>query len=302
MALGIGPGDEVIVPDLTFIATANAIRMTGAKAVLCDVLPDDACIDPRAVEKLITPKTKAIVPVHVTGHPADMVALTTLAKKHGLVIVEDAAEALGSSFQGKMLGTWGNAGCFSFSPMKTITTGQGGIAVTRDEAVYHRLIELKDQGRPKRGTGGDDDHPTLGYNFKLTNLQAAVGLAQLESFPERMQHQRDIYSWYSEELKGVPGIRIKNFDIAGGVCPQWVDAEVDGRDELNDLLRSHNMHCRNFWHPLHRQTPYKADDAAFPVTIQVSYSSLWLPSALRLTKKDIQSVCVVIKEWASGKA
>jgi len=184
-ALGIGHGDEVIVPDVTFIATANAVVLTGATPILVDVDPATLNINPAAIEPMLTPRTRAIVPVHVSGRAAAMDDILSLAGQHGVAVVEDAAEALLSHHQGRCLGTFGIAGCFSFSPNKTITTGQGGLVVTDDDALMVRLRELKDHGRPVRGTGGNDVHATLGFNFKLTNLQAAVGVAQLPKLATR---------------------------------------------------------------------------------------------------------------------
>ena len=185
MALGIEPGDEVIVPDLTFIATANAARLAGAAVVLVDVDPHRLTLSPQAVEAAITPRTRAVVPVDVNGRGADYVALERICRDRGLVMVCDAAEALGSRYDGKPLGSYGDAACFSFSPNKTLTTGQGGMIVTKSASMADRLYELKDQGRRVRGSGGDDLHPVMGFNFKFTDLQAAVGLAQLEAFDAR---------------------------------------------------------------------------------------------------------------------
>lgn len=297
-ALGIGSGDEVIVPDVTFIATANAVSLTGAKPVFVDVLLEDFNVDPEAVERAITKRTKAILPVHVSGRGADMDALVDIAKRHKLYIVEDAAEALGSRYQGKPLGSFGEFGCFSFSSNKTITTGQGGMVVTRDAALYNRLRELKDQGRPQRGTGGADEHISLGYNFKLTNIQAAVGLAQLETFAVRCEHQQWLYNAYREHLRHVPGIRLPEFDIPGGEIPQWVDAFVEDRDRLHDFLLGHGIHTRKYWFPIHTQTPYRLTDSLFPISQEVSQKGLWLPSALSLNEDDIRTVCDHIIQWA----
>ncbi len=186
--LGIGPGDEVIVPDVTFVATANAVTLTGATPILVDVEPQRLTLDPRAVRQALTPKTKALVPVHLSGRAADMETLLTIADEHNLVVVEDAAEALFSSRQGRCLGTFGQAGCFSFSPMKMIQTGQGGAIATNDDTLFVRLKEIKDQGRRETGTGGGDDvHHAVGFNFKLTNLHAAVGLVQLNRAQDRRE-------------------------------------------------------------------------------------------------------------------
>src|ERR1700730_4776392 len=211
--VGVGAGDEVIVPDVTFIATANAVTLAGAKPVLVDVDPLRLTLDPQCVERAITSRTKAIVPVHVSGRAADLGALIDIAAHHGLAVIEDAAEGFLSKCQGKFLGTFGIAGCFSLSPNKTITTGQGGLVATDDHRLHARLRELKDQGRSVRGTGGDDSHGSVGYNFKFTNLQAAVGLGQLKDLPRRLDRMRSIYQVYAKELKGVPGISVLPFCV-----------------------------------------------------------------------------------------
>jgi perosamine synthetase len=297
MGLGVGQGDEVIVPDITFIATANAVVLAGAKPVLVDIDPRTLNIDPEAAAKAITPRTKAIVPVHVSGRAADMQAICELASRHGLVVVEDAAEALRSKHQGRYLGTHGDAGCFSFSPNKTITTGQGGMIVTANEQLHRRLRELKDQGRPVRGTGGDDIHASLGFNFKLTNLQAAVGMAQLTYLEGRLARQRQMYSEYVAGLKGTPGITLPGFSTEQGETPQWTDALCDRRDDLDQHLRASNIHTRRFWFPLHTQAPYRASDDAFPSSTRVCKRALWLPSAFILTSDDVSTVCTRIREF-----
>ena len=290
-ALGIGLGHEVIVPDVTFIATANAVTWTGAQPVLVDVDPHTLTIAPDAVLRAINPRTRAIIPVHVSGRPADMKNLLPIAADHKLSIVEDAAEALLSRYHDQYLGTLGHAGCFSFSPNKTITTGQGGGVATNDEQLYRRLHEIKDQGRPVRGTGGNDLHPALGYNLKFTNLQAAVGLAQLCQLDHRTEKLRRIYALYAQHLSGCPDIELPGFDIAAGVVPQWVDAFTDRRDELDTYLRQRNIHCRPFWYPLHTQKPYHRPDDQFPHSSRQTRRALWLPSAFTLTEEDIETAC-----------
>ena len=206
MGLGIGPGDEVIVPDLTFIATANAVRMTGADVKLVDVEPARFTINPGRVAESIGPRTRAIVPVDVNGRGADYDALEAICAEHDVFLVCDAAEALGSRWGGRPLGGFGDAGCFSFSPNKVVTTGQGGMIATNHAELHERLLELKDQGRRRRNAGGNDRHPVMGYNFKLTNLQAAIGIAQLERLPQRLAQARVRDQWYWESLHNRPGI------------------------------------------------------------------------------------------------
>jgi perosamine synthetase len=297
MALGIGHGDEVIVPDITFIATANAVSMTGATPVLVDVDPDTLNLSVNAMETAITSKTKAVVPVHVSGRAAEIEKIVDVARNRRLAVIEDAAEAFCSRFNKRCLGTFGQTGCFSFSPNKIITTGQGGVIVTNDEAIFHRLRELKDQGRPVRGTGGADVHDSIGFNFKLTNLQAAVGLGQLKKLNERMERIRRTYSIYRDDLAKIKRVRILPFDIGAGEQPQWVDALAERRDELDEFLDKNGAGCRRFWFPLHTQKPYRRDEKDFPNSARVGKQAIWLPSAFQMTDDDVRSVCRLITKF-----
>lgn len=294
-SLGIGPGDEVLVPDLTFIATANAAELTGAKPILVDVDPTSLTIDIAALKKAITPQTKAIVPVHVTGRAADMEAILKIADEHKLIVVEDAAEALLSKHNGKFLGMFGAAGCFSFSANKTITTGQGGMIVTNDPDLHVRLRMLKDQGRPVRGSGGDDRHDTIGYNFKFTDLQAAVGLGQLAFLEERVARLNRNYDLYAEGLANVSGLKV--YPRQSGELPQWTDIVSDRRDELETHLKAKNIDSRKYWYPIHQQLAYKLPDDNFPNSTRLSPRSLWLPSAFTLTDEEVQTVINEIKRF-----
>jgi len=301
--LDIGHGDEVLVPDVTFIATANAVTLTGARPVLVDVDPCTLNMDPRAAERALSANTKAIVPVHVSGRGADMPSLLELGKRHNLPVIEDAAESLVSRRFGKTLGTLGVAGCVSFSPNKHITTGQGGMVFTNSEQLQVRLRELKDQGRPVRGTGGDDPHPRVGYNFKLTNVQAAIGLGQLELLDQRAKRLRDHYRIYREQLADLWQVEWPGFAIEEGETPQWVDVIVhERRNELEEFLAARQMGCRRFWHPLHTQPPYRQPDAAFPNSSRLMPKALWLPSAFTLTDADIAEVCRAIREFFGRKS
>ena len=295
--IGLGPGDEVIVPDVTFIATANAVALTGAKPVLVDIDPRWLTLDPGSTERAITSRTKAIVPVHVSGRAADLGAILDIAARHGLQVVEDAAEALMSKYQGRCLGTIGIAGCFSLSPNKTITTGQGGLVATDDDNLHVRLRELKDQGRPVRGSGGDDSHNSIGYNFKFTNLQAAVGLAQLKDLARRLDRMRSIYRGYVEGLRGIAGIAVLPFCMEGGEVPQWTDVLVERRDDLYDHLVRRRIRGRRFWHPLHTQAPYRMPCDQFPISTKQIQHAMWLPSAFTLSDDDISTVCQEIREF-----
>ena len=295
--VGVGPGDEVIVPDVTFIATANAVMLTGAKPVLVDVDPITLNMDPEAMSAAITGRTKAILPVHVSGRSANLPVIQEIARSHKLAVVEDAAEAFMSALDGHYLGTIGQAGCLSFSPNKVITTGQGGMVLTNDDAIHGRLRELKDHGRPVRGTGGDDIHYSVGYNFKLTNLQAAVGLGQLSVLQERLERQKQIYRIYTENLRGLPGITLPGFHLETGEIPLWTDALVERRNELDEYLQKRGAHCRRFWFPIHTQAPYRLADDNFPNSTRVMPHAIWLPSAFTLSDEDVLTVCSWIQEF-----
>ncbi len=295
MALGIGPGDEVIVPDLTFIATANAVRLAGASVKLVDIEPLRFTIDPARVDESIGPQTKAVIAVDVNGRGANYEALEPLCKKHKLALICDSAEALGSKYKGRYLGTYGNAGCFSFSANKTVSSGQGGMIATNDIDVYHRLRELKDQGRRFGGTGGDDLHPVLGFNFKYTNLQAAVALAQLERLSQRISHFQDRDRWYSKALQGCPQVTLPPLDEPGEVR-QWTDLLCQNRTELEIAFKQNQIDIRPFWFPLHTQRPYRLPDEGFAHSIHISQEGLWLPSSFELTEEDVGKVSKIIRE------
>lgn len=296
-AAGVGPGDEVIVPDATFIATANAATMAGAKAVLVDIEAETLNMSPAAFEAAITPRTKAVVPVHVSGRAARLPEIAAIAKAHNIVLIEDAAEAFLSKLDGQSLGTYGRMGCLSFSPMKLITTGQGGMVLTNDPDLHVLLRQLKDQGRPVRGTGGKDPHPIVGYNFKFTNIQAAVGLGQLDKLDERVAHVKAMYRAYEKNLKGLNAMRLLPSRIDEGELPLWVDVVVERRDELARYLRDRGIDSREYWNPIHTQPSYRLPDDRFPTATRLLPKSLWLPSAFSVTEADVARVCDTIREF-----
>lgn len=301
VACGVRPGGEVVVPDLTFVATANAVRLAGAEPVLADIRREDLSLDPAAVEQVLSERTQAIVPVHVNGRGGSVEAIAALAQQHGLAVVEDAAEALGSGLRGRPLGSFGSAAAFSFAPTKLVTMGQGGVVVTDDPEIARRIRELKDQGRATRGTGGADTHPVFGFNFKLTNVQAAIGLVQVERLEDRLGHLRSLEDWYSEELRGLESdIRLLGGDRAGGEAHGWVDVLVEERDALVAHLRERGADPREFWFPLHSQPVYAEDEERFPNASWVSARGLWLPSALSITRQDVATVGEAVREFVRG--
>lgn len=298
--LGIGKGDEVIVPDLSFIAAANAVDLTGAKVILVDINPSTLGIDLSSLQKNLTKRTKAIVPVHISGYGADIESILKIARSHNIFVIEDAAEAFLSKHEGKFLGTFGDAGCFSFSPAKTITTGQGGVIVTNNSRLQKRIKELKDQGRSERGTGGDDLHNSIGYNFKFTNLQAALGLGQLTYLKSRLKRLVKNHRLYVSNLKNIKGIAVFEFDLKAGELPQWTILRTERRNELDQYLSENNVECRRFWFPVHAQKPYKQNDKIFPNSTLISPQLLWLPSAFTMTDSDVEYVCKLIRKFANN--
>jgi perosamine synthetase len=226
-----------------------------------------------------------------------MPAILSIAAKYNLVVVEDAAEALLSKLNNKCLGTFGQAGIISFSPNKTITTGQGGIVLLDDDTLEIRLRELKDQGRPARGTGGEDTHDQIGYNFKFTNLQAAIGIAQLSDLPNRIVRMKQNYRQYFEKLRDIDEITLPSFNIEDGEVPQWVDALTPRRDELIKYLEEREIFCKKFWFPMHTHNPYHLPDENFPNSTRLAAQAFWLPSCFSLSDADVDLVCSQIHEF-----
>jgi perosamine synthetase len=288
MACGVGPGDEVIVPDFTFIATANAVRLAGASVVLADVHPTRMTMTLDTIEPLLTSRTRAIVPVDVNGRAADYRKLEPFCRANGIALVTDSCEAMGSFFDGRAMGSLGDAGCLSFSPNKTITSGQGGMVLTNDAKIYNRLLELKDQGRRERGTGGNDLHPVMGFNFKFTDLHAAVALAQFDLLDQRLEKACIRDKWYHQALEGLPGVVFP--DDEPGEILQWTDVLLERRDDVCKVLNERQIDVRPYWYPIHRQNPYLTDDARFAITCSLSARALWLPSNFQLTEDDVGRV------------
>lgn len=290
MALGIGSGDEVIVPDLTFIATANAVRLCGADVRLVDVTNDNFCIDLNAVEAAINSKTKAVIAVDLNGRSCDYLQLEGLCKSRGINLICDSAESLGSSAFGRKLGSFGDAGIFSFSPSKIVTSGQGGAIVTDNVELATRIRELKDQGRRHQGSGGDDVHPVVGFNFKYTNLQAAVAKEQFYQLKERIEIVSTRNKIYEELIRGIEGIEFISKNTGGGAVGLWAEVLIDKKREVVKALTARKIQSRPFWFPLHTQRPYLCDARRFPNSRRISERGLWLPSSFSLTRAQMAIV------------
>lgn len=290
--LGIGAGDEVIVPDFTMVASPNSVIMAGAKPVFVDIKKEDLCLDIVEVEKKITRKTKAIMPVAINGRAPDMDALMSLAKKRKILIIEDAAQAFGSYYKKKHLGTIGDIGSFSFSTPKIITTGQGGALVTNSKELSDKIIKIKDFGRINRNT---QDHDELGYNFKFTDIQAALGIAQMKKLSWRIKRKKEMYKLYRDCLRSTSEIKFIKTDLEQ-TAPWYIDIVVEDPISLNKYLKSNNIGTRLFYPAIHTTRPYLGF-GKFPNSLWASTHGLWLPSSSFLSDSDILKVCDYIANF-----
>lgn len=294
VGLGIGPGDEVIVPTFTYVASANTVMYTGAKPVFVDSEPETWNIDPLKIEQAITPHTKAIMVVHIYGHPADMTPIREIANRHGLALIEDAAEAHGATYHGETVGGIGDVASFSFFGNKIITTGEGGMLTTNDDALAAKMRQLKGQGLdPTRRYW----FTMVGYNYRMTNIEAAIGLAQLEKIDWHLAQRRRIADTYKERLKSYEGLCLQP-ERPGVKNSYWMTSLVLGegrpdRDQLIQQLAEAGIETRPFFYPMHI-LPIYADMTRgqdFPVADRISTRGLNLPSSASLTEDDIHYVC-----------
>ncbi len=303
IALNIKPGDEVIVPTLTYIATANAVRYCGATPVFVDCLPDTWNMDPEDVERKITPRTKAIIAVHLYGNPCDMTSLQCIAERNGLPIIEDAAECHGATFDGKKCGTFGKAGVFSFFGNKIITTGEGGMVVTNDD-------ELAQQIRLLRGQGMDPDRRywflITGYNYRMTNIEAAIGLAQLENVEEHISLRNKAALKYQSYFEQHSDLFVTQ-QIADNVKNVWwmysillTDKAKISRDQLIAELNRAGIESRPLFYPLHIMPPYYDETANCPVAEGIAARGINLPTHGALKEEDIDRILRVILEVSAS--
>jgi perosamine synthetase len=298
--LGIGEGDEVIVSSLTFISPVNTIKYVGAEPVFVDVCRDTWVMNADKIEELITPKTKAILPVHIYGHPADMDKIMEIAEKHNLYVIEDATESLGSLYKGKEAGTIGHIGCYSFNGNKLITTGSGGMLVTNNEKFGERAKYLSTQTKTVLENSAFY-HEEIGYNFRMPNLLAAMGCAQLENIDEYIQAKRKHSSLYNNILKDVKGITLP-VEKEGIVNVNWLysvvveDDYYITRDELIIKLKENGVQSRPFFMAVHKMPPYReCRHGDMSVTDELVEKGINLPSSVGLLDEDIKKICQIIK-------
>jgi len=295
MALGIGHGEEVIVPDFTIIVDANVPLVCGAKPVLVDIERTNLCLSLESIKRSISPKTAAVILVSINGRSPDVESILDFAQQGGIHVIEDAAQSLGSKRNGKYLGTFGEVGCFSFSMPKIITTGQGGAVVTNDEELYDKIRRIKDFGRPRSGV---DYHDIIGYNFKFTDLLAVIGMEQLKKIDRNLAKKKSMFSLYRELLKDSP-VKFLATDLSD-VAPWYMDILLPSpaiRTRLASHLENRGIKTRPFYPAIHTQPPYSHIDEEFPASTWASTCGLWLPSSLSLQESDIQHICTVAEDF-----
>ncbi len=304
-ALGVGPGDEVVMADTNWIASAAPIVNLGASPVLVDVLPDSWCLDPDKVEAAITPRTKAILAVHIYGNLCDMDRLLEIGARHGLPVVEDAAEAIGSVYRGRRAGSMGVFGAFSFHGTKTLTTGEGGMFVTSDPDLYERVLTLSNHGRA-RGQTKQFWPDMVGFKYKMSNLQAAIGVAQMERIEELIDRKREIFATYRRRLLQLPGVTL-NPEPEGVINGAWMPTAVFSpetgvtRERLQEAFAAENIDARVFFHalsslPMFEARPENTNSHDLPGR------AINLPSYHDMTAEEIERVCQVVVDVVRERA
>jgi len=304
VALGIKKGDEVIIPDFTMIASAFAVCYTGAIPVFVDAEPTTWNIDAEKIRAKITARTKAIMPVHIYGHPCDLEPIHAIAREYGLKIIEDAAEVHGAEYRGKKCGALGDIAAFSFFANKIATTGEGGMVVTDDEELADRCRYFKNLCFPLKG-GRTYTHDDIGFNYRMSNIHAAIGLAQVENLDAYVAARRRVHALYVEGLRGIPGIMLqpeaascKNVYWMNGVV---VDRKLFGvdRDTLSSKIRERGIDSRSFFVGMNRQRSLRdfGCDASGPYETSswLTENGFYLPSSSNLSEEDSHRICQEIR-------
>jgi len=301
LALGISEGDEVIVPTLTYIASVNAIAYTGASPIFVDSLEETWQISPEDVIRKITSKTKAVMVVHLYGHPCDMDPLVEICKKHNIFLIEDCAEAIGTKYNGKCVGTFGDISTFSFFGNKTITTGEGGMVLTNDETLHDRSIHFKGQGLAKHRQYW---HDVIGYNYRMTNICAAIGLAQLENIEQVLNEKKRVADTYRSLLANTRVVFHnqvgENVYHSYWMC-SILTSEAKERDALRKHLENYGIETRPLFYPVHTMPMYSAQYQRHPVAENIGWRGLNLPSYPGLKQEEIEYICKEIKNFFSNK-
>ena len=295
LALGIGPGDEVIVPEITWVATASAVAYVGATPVFCDIEEGSWCMDVKSAESLITSKTKAIFPVHLYGHPANMPEVMELANKYNLKVIEDAAPSIGAEVGGQKTGSFGDVAGFSFQGAKIMVTGEGGMLVTNNQSIFDRVKSLGDHGR-------DPSQPyasiEVGYKYKMSNLQAALGLAQIERADELVNRKREINALYNKLLSSNDRVKVSS-ELEGCKSIHWmtsielIGASFEDRENFMKKLKENMIDSRPVFSPM-SSLPMFNKGKENPVAYRIGSSAVNLPSGHNLNNSDIEYICKII--------
>lgn len=294
VALGIQEGDEVIVPDITFAATINAVIYTGATPIIVDVEEDGWCIDCDEIEKAITPKTKAIIPVHIYGQPCDMGRICEIAQKHNLYVVEDCAEAHGAEWNCKKVGSFGIISCFSFFGNKVITTGEGGMCITDSEELNEKMRVLRDHGMSKERRYY---HEIVGFNYRMTNLQAAIGVAQVERIDEILKWREELEEKYRKILGNIDKVKLQKKDIEKRKKIAWlvsVLVEEDKRDDILQKIKDIGIDVRAFFIPLSEMDIYKKYARECVTSKKISKRGINLPTTIEVSEKTIAKIADIL--------
>ncbi|MCI6064526.1 DegT/DnrJ/EryC1/StrS aminotransferase family protein [bacterium] len=293
LACGVKAGDEVIIPDYTMVATPNAVEILGAKAVFVDIERETLCMDFEKMKAAITDKTKAVIIVSINGrYPTNIQEMVDFCKKKGIWVVEDAAQSLGSFYNQKHVGRYGDIGSFSFSVPKIITTGQGGALITDRKDLYEKILLIRDFGRSK---AGEDHYLVKGWNFKFTDLQSTLGIEQLKKLGKRVLRKRELGKIYQDNLTGINGVELIKTDLSE-TTPWFYDILCDEREKLIDYLKENGVGSRKFYPALHSEPAY-GYDGEFPVTQEISNRGLWLPSWVDLTNEQVIYICKLIRQF-----
>ena len=294
-AVGVKPGDEVVVPDYTMAATPNSVHLLGAKAVFVDVDRNNLCMDYEQMKSAITDKTRAVLLVSINGRcPDNIDEYVSFCESRGVCLIEDAAQSLGSFRNGKHLGRFGKIGSFSFSAPKIITTGQGGALITDDDNLSDKIKKIRDFGRE---SGGSDHYLTMGWNLKFSDFQAVIGIEQMKKLPGRVARKKKMGRLYSLLLSGIKGVELIDTDYEE--TPPWfIDILCKDRDGLQAYLHDHNIGSRKFYPPLHSEPVY-GYNTSFPIAEEISAKGIWLPSAITVTDEQIEYICGVIRSYYS---
>lgn len=297
-SLGIEQGDEVLVPDLTMAATPNAVLLTGAKVVFCDIEEQSLCLDVEKAARAINKKTKAVLHVSLNGRAGELQKLKQLCQKKKIHLIEDAAQSSGSFYRRKHLGTFGVIGSFSFSMPKIITMGQGGCLITDDSNLFNKIKLIRDFGRPR---SGKDFYQTVGWNFKFSDLQAVFGLEQFKKLKKRMRKKKEIFSTYQRLLSGVEEVKFIETNLKE-TTPWFCDILVTNPKKLMNYLEKQGIGSRLIYPALHGQPAYKNNPLVrspgdYPISQKIAEKGLWLPSSLCLTKSQIKYICQKIKRY-----